>query len=235
MPRSLSLLVLASLILAVGGVGWDVGASSPLEPGVPNLSQAGVTPDTLEGIDRATQLIRNHYRGAGRSASARGNRMAGTLDRYCSGGEGSVCHGGDPDRGECNANAPCHPNEEWFVEGLLEEARKYPTSGFLMGQAIYALTKFGRLQEAEDLVLECKAEGWWCEALQGGSQSAGPASTVPSFIGLSPEITPSCPIPSSMSPNVLVPTERNSSTNSRGGRLKSLISMMLSFHIIVFS
>lgn len=167
MPRSLSLLVLASLILAVGGVGWDVRASSPLEPGIPTFSHTGVTPDTLEGIDRATQLIRNRFSGVARSASARGNRMGGTQDRYCSGGEGSVCHGGDPDRGECNAGVPCHPNEEWFVDGLLEEALKYPTSGFLMGQALYALTKFGRLQEAEELVNECEAEGWWCEALQG--------------------------------------------------------------------
>jgi hypothetical protein len=154
MPRSPFLIILAGLMVAVGGRGRGVQAlQSP--------------PDTLEGIDRVTRLIQHHYRGADRSASARGNRRNGTLDRYCSWGEGSVCHGGDPDRGECNAGVPCHPNEEWFVEGLQEEAQKYPSSGFLMGQAIYALTKFGRVEEAQDLVNACQAEEWWCEVLHG--------------------------------------------------------------------
>ena len=167
MPHSPLRLILAGLILAVGGNGRGAQALDLKDFGVPTLSPWHSSADTLEGIDRATQLIRNHYRGAGQSASARGNRMSGTLDRYCSGGEGSVCHGGDPDRGECNAGVPCHPNEDWLVEGLLKEAQKYPNSGFLMGQAIYALTKFGRIQEAEDLATACRAEEWWCEALHG--------------------------------------------------------------------
>jgi hypothetical protein len=36
-----------------------------------------------------------------------------------------------------------------------------------MGQAVYALTKFGRHLEALDLVESCAAEDWWCSALMG--------------------------------------------------------------------
>jgi hypothetical protein len=93
--------------------------------------------------------------------------MGRTLDRYCSWEEGAICHGGDPDLGECNANVPCHPDEELFAEGLLEQALAYPNSGFLMGQAVYALTKFDRLPQAQEAVDACRAEAWWCEALQG--------------------------------------------------------------------
>jgi len=123
--------------------------------------------DTLEGINRAKTLIAHRYRSAGNSASDRGNRMAGTRDRYCSWEEGAICHGGDPDLGDCNANVPCHPDEEAFAEGLLKEALAYPTSGFLMGQAVYALTKFDRLPQAQEAVDACRAEDWWCETLQG--------------------------------------------------------------------
>lgn len=123
--------------------------------------------DTLEGIREARTLIAHRYRGQGPSASARGSRMAGNVDRYCSWGEGAICHGGDPDRGECNANVPCHPDEEPFAEGLLEQALAYPTSGFLMGQAVYALTKFDRILQAQRAVDACRAERWWCEMLRG--------------------------------------------------------------------
>jgi hypothetical protein len=78
-----------------------------------------------------------------------------------------MCHGGDPDRGVCNVNVSCHPDEELFVSGLMEVARQHPTSGLLQGQAVYALVKFGYVEEAEALVQECGAEGWWCEALRG--------------------------------------------------------------------
>jgi hypothetical protein len=54
-----------------------------------------------------------------------------------------------------------------LVDGLVEVAREHPASGLLMGQAIYALTKFGRVAEAEELVQDCRSEGWWCEALHG--------------------------------------------------------------------
>ena len=151
--------------LLLVGLAATVALSST--PAGPSSLGAGSPPDTLDGIHEAIRLIRDRYTGASRSASARGNRGAGTQDRICDAGEGFLCHGGDPDRGECNANVSCHPTEEFFVEGLLEQAREYPTSGFLMGQAVYALTKFGHIAVADDLVKTCQAQEWWCEALRG--------------------------------------------------------------------
>jgi hypothetical protein len=161
MARLLSIFTLVAAGIPLPGS--DAALAEP-SPSAPSLEAQA---DTLEGVQRGRALILHHYRGAGRSASARGNQRGGTQDRFCSGGEGSVCHGGDPDRGECNANVPCHPNEEWLVEGLAEAARANPTSGFLMGQAIYAMTKFGQVSDAEELVQVCRAEEWWCEALRG--------------------------------------------------------------------
>ncbi len=123
--------------------------------------------DSLRGVGRAGQLLRHRYGMAGRSASERGGRREGTVDPICDGSDGVVCHGGDPDMGVCNANVPCHPSPEWFLDGLREEALTYPQSGFLIGQAVYALTKFGRLTQAQEVVDACEAEEWWCEALQG--------------------------------------------------------------------
>ncbi|MGW8266708.1 MAG: hypothetical protein ACWGSQ_10090 [Longimicrobiales bacterium] len=161
---------LSILIPALAGTAAEPGPpASSLPPVLPEVFFAVpiLSSDTLEGIGRAKALIAHRYRSAGNSASARGNRMARTLDRYCSWEEGAICHGGDPDLGECNANVPCHPDEESFAEGLLKEALAYPTSGFLMGQAVYALTKFDRLPMAQEAVDACQAEDWWCEALQG--------------------------------------------------------------------
>jgi len=129
-------------------------------------SPAGLSPDTMEGIRRITALLRNHYRGIDRLSSERGRRPSPRQDRLCRGDEGSVCHGGDPDRGICNAGVPCHPTEEFLLEGLREEAVLFPRSGFLMGQAVYALTKFGRVEGAQELVEACEADPWWCQALE---------------------------------------------------------------------
>lgn len=135
----------------------------PEGPGPGQLSM----PDTMDGIREAMRLLRIHYRPVGPSASFRGRGYGGVVDRFCSGGEGRACHGADPDRGPCPAGVPCHPDEGFLVEGLRNEAETYPSSGLLMGQAVYALTKFGRIEEAQRTLDRCEAETWWCEALQG--------------------------------------------------------------------
>lgn len=159
------LLVLASVAgpgprAAAGSTRGEMGPSG--EPGLRHPSE----PDTLDGIQEATRLLRVHYRPIGPSASFRGRGSGGVVDRYCNGGEGLACHGGDPDRGPCPAGVPCHPDEGFLVEGLQEEALRYPASGLLTGQAVYALTKFGRIEEAQEIVDACDGEAWWCEALQ---------------------------------------------------------------------
>lgn len=176
MRRSARASVVASLLLGVPVLCKPAGAA---EAGVPAPDRVeaswgmefrgtvpAASPDTMDGINRVRRLIRNHYRGIDRLSTARGDRPNPRQDRLCEGSEGLICHGGDPDRGLCNANVPCHPTNEFLLEGLEEEARRYPQSGFLMGQAVYAFTKFGLLGRAEELVDACEAEPWWCEALQ---------------------------------------------------------------------
>jgi len=168
-PRSTILLLFLFLACVPGSgprvVGGGTRDDSP-SPAVTG-SAAPSAPDTLDGIGEATRLLRVHYRPIGPSASFRGRGSGGVVDRYCNGGEGLACHGGDPDRGPCPAGVPCHPDEGFLVEGLQEEALRYPTSGLLVGQAVYALTKVGRVEEAQEVVEACEAEAWWCEALQG--------------------------------------------------------------------
>jgi hypothetical protein len=61
----------------------------------------------------------------------------------------------------------CHPNEVRLLDALAESAVQHPNSGYLMGHAVYALTKFGYEDDAADLVELCEAEDWWCDALRG--------------------------------------------------------------------
>ncbi len=133
----------------------------------PAPGPAGAQQDTLEAIGEVSDRLRYHYRTGTRLGLSGRSRISTDLDRYCDGGAGALCHGGDPDRGYCPRGVPCHPTEEFLVEGLLAVATEYPQSGLAMGQAIYALTKFGRLSEASDLLDTCTAGGWWCEALEG--------------------------------------------------------------------
>jgi hypothetical protein len=155
--------IIAAFVLLTAPASPVEGTARENGPEPPALS---ALPDSSEGITRVRRLIRNYYRGIDRLSTTRGDPPSPRQDRLCEAGPGSVCHGGDPDRGLCNQNAPCHSTNEFLLEGLQEEARKYPGSGFLMGQAVYAFTKFGRIQEAQDLVDLCQAEGWLCQALQ---------------------------------------------------------------------
>jgi len=131
----------------------------------PELAEA--QRDTLEAIDRVNRQLRYHYGTSPRGGLMAGGRLETDLDKYCDGGSGSLCHGGDPDRGYCPKDVPCHPTEEFLVEVLLKAATENPGSGYVMGQAVYALTKFGYQEEASNLVHACEAEGWWCNALRG--------------------------------------------------------------------
>ena len=138
-------------------------AAASLSPAILPTNQA----DTLDAIRRVNLLLGTHYETSPRLAHFRGPRLGNTRDRYCDGGEGDLCHGGDPDRDYCPIDVLCHPNEDRLVEVLSEAATEYPASGYLMGQAVYALTKFGHPREAVELVNACEAEEWWCDALRG--------------------------------------------------------------------
>lgn len=133
------------------------------------LPAGGQETDTLEATADARFLIRNHYgyRSVRGSFVVRGNPRGGPPDLACDGGAGQLCHGGDPDRGVCPVNALCQRTEEFLAGGLMELALEHPTSGFITGQAVYALAKFGYHTDVHEVVEACRAEPWWCSALRG--------------------------------------------------------------------
>jgi len=152
-----------------------LSAQDPATPDPPMAVQevGPTTSDTLEGIQRVTHILRDHYGSAGRGfgiATSRldeWDRVDLYRDPYCDGGAGALCHGGDPDRGPCRAGASCHPTTEFLLEVLTEAAVEHPSSGFVVGQAIYALTKFRHTTRALVLADQCQAEEWFCDALHG--------------------------------------------------------------------
>jgi hypothetical protein len=149
-----------------------LGALDPLEP--PEMGEFPHLPaqslelrdDSLQAARRVDRVLRNHYGTGGGSLPGR-IAAGGSLDRYCSGGEGALCHGGDPDRGPCPVSVPCHRTEEFLLDGLLEAVEEFPTSAYARGQAVYALTKFGYLARARDLANGCAHDPWWCGMLRG--------------------------------------------------------------------
>jgi hypothetical protein len=54
-----------------------------------------------------------------------------------------------------------------MMEVIVQSAREHPESGYLTGQAVFALVKFGRHLEAMEIAESCEAPGWWCGALKG--------------------------------------------------------------------
>jgi hypothetical protein len=49
----------------------------------------------------------------------------------------------------------------------MELALENPSSGYIVGQAVYALAKFGYHTDVWTVVEACQAEEWWCTALRG--------------------------------------------------------------------
>lgn len=121
--------------------------------------------DTLQATSRVDELLRRYY--GTRSGFSNPRSSGGSFDRYCDAGSGALCHGGDPDRGYCRPNVTCHTTPEFLVEGLLETSSLHPSSGYALGQTVYALAKFGYLNEASEIVEGCRAAAWWCSALRG--------------------------------------------------------------------
>ena len=72
-------------------------AAASLSPAILQTNQA----DTLDAIRRVNLLLDTRYETSPQFAHFRGPRLGNTRDRYCDGGEGELCHGGDPDRGYC--------------------------------------------------------------------------------------------------------------------------------------
>lgn len=96
--------------------------------------------------------------------SARG----GALAWACSADDGQVCDGGDFDKGICDEpDFYCHSYPKHFLDVVTRAGVDHPESGFLIGQAVYAMVKYLMPIRAMRLVGECQAADWWCDALHG--------------------------------------------------------------------
>lgn len=139
---------------------------------VPGEVRAEQSPgDTVEAYKRIQHILRDHYGNAGPSVSSarRTGRNSGGREffTYCDGGAGEVCDGGDPDQGTCPSGASCHMTEEFLLKQLTEAVEEHPTSGLVVGQAVYNLAKFRQSTRALVLAEQCQAEAWWCDTLMG--------------------------------------------------------------------
>lgn len=160
MRRALRMQVSAALLCAAA-VGLSTGCAGL-------FSGAGsVGADSADAIGRVRMLLHDRYRYGGLASYRRLVRGASLLEHVCDGGRGFMCNGGDPDAGFCGVDGFCHRPEGHFVDVVKRAAHQYPGSGFLTGQAVYALVKFARNVEAEQVADACRAAHWWCQALKG--------------------------------------------------------------------
>jgi len=152
-------------------IAQDAAAANPPVAGPPEYEP--LPPDTMEGIRRVQRLLIEHYQGQGLGFGSAEDALPDWArddlyrDEYCDGGTGALCHGGDPDQGSCPAGVTCHPTTEFLLKGLTEAAVEYPSSEFILGQAVYALTKFNQSTEALLLANQCQGRPWFCDAVQG--------------------------------------------------------------------
>lgn len=137
-----------------------------LGAGSPTAQQS----DTLKVNGEVRERLDWHYdlnrRRSGRGWT--GEEYGDYLGWKCSADSGEACYGRDwTDHEECPANVDCHPSPGALLDLLVESSRAHPESGFVTGQAVFALAKWGRHLEAFEIAQACEASEWWCEALLG--------------------------------------------------------------------
>ena len=151
-----------------------LAAISPL--GIAPRSLQG--PDTLAAIRKVNDAFSERYwnsivnKPGGWGPPGRGRisqeEIGDWLGWRCSPDEGAqFCFGGDWVREVCPGDVFCHPPTGDLEELLLESARQHPESGYLTGQAVFNLTRFGRPLDAMQIAESCEAEEGWCRALEG--------------------------------------------------------------------
>lgn len=166
-----------------------VSATSAVPVALPPKVPLPSPPDSLKDIKHVEYLLyRDYYLypnissglGGGsdtlvwtRIPSVRGPGIArivprgGAMEFECSADGGDVCDGGDGDKGICEPEWYCHSDPRHFLDVVTEAAVRHPESGFLTGQAVYALVKYLLPIKAMRLVQKCRAAKWWCDALHG--------------------------------------------------------------------
>ncbi|MGD2121627.1 MAG: hypothetical protein PVJ76_07775 [Gemmatimonadota bacterium] len=125
------------------------------------------TPDTVKINSQVAGRLVQYYDTYGRFADFEPEALVQYLGWQCSGEGGGECMGGDWLRGACPRDIGCHPPRETLLEFLVETSREYPQSGFVSGQAVFALTRFGNYLGAMQVAEACQSAEWWCEGLRG--------------------------------------------------------------------
>lgn len=126
---------------------------------IPSIA-LGSVPLVLPGLDAPRKKANGNGAPAGMSTSH-------APPPGCYADKGDICDGGDPDKGVCEAGTYCHSNPNHFLDVVTEAAARHPESGYLMGEAVYALVKYLQPIRAMRLIQKCRAAKWWCDALHG--------------------------------------------------------------------
>jgi hypothetical protein len=112
-------------------------------------------PDTSDAVARVERALAN-YRNAAQHPS--GGICVGTESRTCFGRDWAV--------NRCRPGQDCDPPPDRLISTLLEAAGEAPHSGYVMGHAVFTLTRWDRHLEALQVAQACEAEEWWCAALE---------------------------------------------------------------------
>lgn len=148
-----------------------VSATAGIASGSRIRQQPETNPDTMAGVGKVIHILTDYYEpfdgDLGGFGMHRGSLMTDGPTSLCEADAGEICFGDDPDRGPCPAGSSCHPPPEFLLEGLYETAMENPESDFVLGQAIFALVKYGLSTRAMILVDRCGARDWWCAMLHG--------------------------------------------------------------------
>lgn len=194
-PAVVAALALVATAPAAGGVPASAGEGVHTRHHEPSVAPSRAWADSLKDISHVRYLLYRDYcvhptsdilMAGGASDSVAGfgasrpqddlsiappcltDKALGVTDRWeCDADQGEVCDGGDADKGLCDVNQYCHMDPRHFLEVVTKAAVRYPASGYLTGQAIYALVKYKLPIRAMQLVQRCRASPWWCDALHG--------------------------------------------------------------------
>lgn len=135
---------------------------------------AGMTPpalpmpqDTAAAVQRLMdELTRRYWSGARPPCSRTGTCLP--ADYRCTPDAGAdTCLGSDWVYRWCMPNESCDPPKDRILGALREEVAAAPQSGFVTGQAVFALARFDQDLEAFEVADSCLAHEWWCAALRG--------------------------------------------------------------------
>jgi hypothetical protein len=165
-PKLLRPFFIVAAVAATLSVGAGPARSQATEGSTDSSDAIQDSTWTREAFERA---LRDYYMS---SLVRYGGETSG--DRTsCNGDMRQVCFGGDVDALVCPHGIPdCVPTDpegdrDVLLKEMLDGLELLPGDRFILGQVVYALTKFGRGDEALSIARACPAVAWWCAVLEG--------------------------------------------------------------------